>query len=167
MKKIIKRISALCLIMTVLVSLFSNTNIANAASSGQWHDLGGNWRFRVDGPHVDNCGQWHVHVENTKTGKKGSEGVNGDASHKDNMNNIPEKVKDKIKKHPEYGKAKKKQEDLDKAKKEIKSRNLRIDWMHIADVIIAIGIVIACTATIFFPGDDIGAWMNLLRAMGC
>lgn len=44
---------------------------------------------------------------------------------------------------------------------------MKIDWAHVGDVVIAIGIVIACTATFFFQGDDIAAWINLLRALGC
>lgn len=166
----IKKITFMVLIVCcVLMSgVLTRTQEVSAASSGQWIDLGKNWRFRVDPPHTDNANaNWHVHVENTKTGVKGSEAVNGKASHGDHMNKVDKKIKEKIKNHPEYKKGKKKQKDLDKAKSEIKSRNLKIDWWHIGDVILAIGIVIACTATFFFQGDDIGAWMNLLRALGC
>lgn len=139
-----------------------------AAPSGQWQDLGGGWRFRVDPPHTENSNaKWHVHVENTKTGVKGSEGVDGTASHGDHMNNIPKKVKDKIKNHPEYKKGKDKQKKLNEATKQIKQKGLKIDWKHVGDVVLAIGIVIGCTATFFFQGDDIAAWMNLLRALGC
>lgn len=164
--------SGILIILLFICCLFSfsfkNTDIVYAAKSGQWQDLGGGWRFRVDPPHNDNANaKWHVHVENTKDGTKGSEGVDGSASHGDHMNKIPNKVKDKVKKHPEYEKGKKKQKELNKATKEIKDRGLKIDWRHVGDVIIAIGIVVVCTATFFFQGDDIAAWMNLLRALGC
>ena len=82
------------------------------------------------------------------------------------MNNVPNSVKKKIKEHPEYKRGQKKQEELEKAKKEIKEKNLKIDWWHIGDVILAIAIVVAATATFCFPGDDVGTWINLLRAIG-
>lgn len=165
-KKILTMVLVVCCIFTLSLSARSQT--VSAATSGQWQDLGQNWRFRVDPPHTENSNaNWHVHVENTRTGAKGSEAVNGEASHGDHMNNVDKKVKEKVKNHPEYQKGKKKQQDLDKAKSEIKKKNLKIDWKHIGDVVIAICIVVACTATFFFQGDDVAAWMNLLRAMGC
>ncbi|WP_143066304.1 hypothetical protein [[Clostridium] polysaccharolyticum] len=58
-----------------------------AGNSGQWIDLGGGWRFRVDPPHNDNANaKWHVHAENKKEGLEGSEGVDGSASHGDHDN---------------------------------------------------------------------------------
>jgi anti-sigma28 factor (negative regulator of flagellin synthesis) len=128
--------------------------------------LGGGWKFRVDPPHTgSDTGKYHVHV-NYGNKEVGSEAVDGSKSHGDNMNNVPNSVKKKVKNHPEYKKGQEKQKKLDAAKSQIKSRNLKIDWWHIADVIIAIGIVIAATATFFFPGDDVGAWINFLRAIG-
>lgn len=56
---------------------------------------------------------------------------------------------------------------LNDAKKEIKKKKLKIDWKHIADVVIAIGIVVVATGTFFFQGDDMAAWINFLRAIGC
>lgn len=168
MEKVIKKIICILLICSVFIVNFNNSIIAYAQVSGQWQNLGAGWRFRVDGPHNDYANaKWHVHVENTRTGVKGSEGVDGTASHKDNMNKIPKKIKDKIKKHPEYKRGKEKQKKLKKAVSEIKKKKLKIDWGHVGDVVVAIGIVIACTATVFFQGDDIAAWINLLRALGC
>ena len=166
MKKILSILLIVCCIVTVGMS--SNVSNVSAATSGSWNDLGGGWRFRVDPPHTENSnGKWHVHVENTRTGVSGSEGVDGSASHGDHMNNIPNKVKEKVKNHPEYKKGKDKQKKLDKAVEEIKQKDLKIDWAHIGDVILAIGIVVGATATFFFQGDDVAAWMNLLRAVGC
>lgn len=145
-----------------MLNMFSTVCLA----AGQWQDLGNGYKFRVDGPHTGpDTGKYHVHVNKGNT-EIGSEGVDGSASHGDHMNNVPNSVKEKVKNHPEYKKGQKKQEDLDKAKAEIEERDLQIDWWHIADVIIAIAIVIACTATIFFPGDDVGAWINFLRVIG-
>ena len=83
------------------------------------------------------------------------------------MNKIPNKIKKKIKEHDEYKKGQEEQKKLEEAEAKIKKQNLKIDWKHIGDVTLAIVIVIVCTGTFFFQGDDIVAWMNLLRAMGC
>lgn len=150
--------------------MFNNNDISHvkAAHSGQWIDLGKGWRFRVDPPHTDgSSGKWHVHAENTRTGQKGSEAVDGSASHGDHMNNVDKKVKDKIKNHPEYKKGKDKQKKLNNAVSQIKAKKLKIDWKHVSDVLIAISLVIAATGTFFFQGDDVAAWINLLRAIGC
>lgn len=156
-----KKIIAIVLIFCIVAS---TSSICLAV--GQWQDLGGGYKFRVDGPHTGtDTGKYHVHV-NKGNNEIGSEGVDGSKSHGDNMNNVPNSVKKKIKEHPEYKRAQKKQEELEKAKKEIKEKNLKIDWWHIGDVILAIAIVVAATATFFFPGDDVGAWINLLRAIG-
>lgn len=150
------------------IGLFSNYTCVEAANPGKWVDLGQGWRFRVDGPHASiKDGKWHVHVENTRTGTTGAEGVDGSESHGDHMNKIPNKIKKKIKDHDEYKKGQREQKKLDKAANEIKKQDLVIDWAHIGDVITAIGIVIVCTATFFFQGDDFAAWINLLRALGC
>jgi hypothetical protein len=155
----------ICCLFTVGLT---QSQTVEAASSGVWQDLGGGWRFRVDGPHNDKANaNWHVHAENKKLGKDGSEAVNGKKSHNDHLNDVPNKVKKKIKNHPEYKKGQKKQKDLDKAVSKIKDKGLKIDWRHIGHVVIAIAIVVACTATFFFQGDDIAAWMNLLRTLGC
>jgi len=153
-------------LMLVVFVLTSLSSVCFAASSGQWQDLGGGYKFRVDPPHTGtDTGKYHVHV-NKGNQEIGSEGVDGSASHGDNMNNVPNSVKEKVKKHPEYEKGKKKQEKLNQAKSEIQSKGLQIDWWHVGDVILAIAIVVAATATFFFPGDDVGAWINFLRAIG-
>lgn len=151
-------------IILMLVFVFNLSCMCFAA--GEWQDLGKGYKFRVDEPHTGpDTGKYHVHV-NEGNVEIGSEGVDGSESHGDHMNNVPNSIKKKIKNHPEYQKGKKKQKNLDKAKKEIQDKNLKIDWLHIGDVLLAIGIVIVCTATFFFPGDDVGAWMNFLRAIG-
>lgn len=168
-KKVLSRLFVLLMVVVMFSFSFSGSMMETVQASGQWIDLGGGWKFRVDGPHTGtDTGKYHVHVEGRKGNKtvKGSEGVDGSKSHGDHMNDIPDSVKEKVKKHPKYKDGQKKQKDLDQAKKQIKSRNLKIDWQHVGDVIIAIGIVVACTATFFFQGDDIAAWMNLLRAIG-
>lgn len=163
-KKLFTVILMICCIVTV--GTLTKSQTVSAAKSGEWQDLGKGWKFRVDPPHVDKSNaNWHVHVTNGK--KSGSEAVNGEKSHDDHMDDIDKKVKEKIKNHPEYKKGQKKQKDLDKATSQIKKKGLKIDWKHVGDVIIAIGIVVACTATFFFQGDDIAAWINLLRALGC
>jgi len=156
----------LSIIMSTMMILLMITNSVFAASSGKWIDLGQGWKFRVDPPHTgSDTGKYHVHV-NYKNKEVGSEGVDGSKSHNDNMKNVPNSIKKQIKNHPEYKKAQQKQKKLEAAKKQIKAKKLKIDWAHIADVIIAIGIVVATTATFFFPGDDVAAWINFFRAIG-
>jgi hypothetical protein len=156
----VKLKSSVVLIMFALASYFPRVSLAG----GLWHDLGGGWKFRVDRPHTGpDTSKYHVHVNNGND-EVGSECVDGSASHGDNMNNVPKSIKEKIKSHPEYAKGQKKQADLEKAKAEIKDK--RLDMDNTADVVIAIGIVIACTATAFFPADDIVAWANFLRVIG-
>ncbi len=165
-----KRYFLFAFILVMIFSIIEVNDIVkvNAAPSGRWIDLGQGWRFRVDPPHTDSSNaKWHVHVENTRTGVKGSEGVDGSASHGDHMKKVPKKVKDKIKGHGEYKKGKEKQKKLKNAVRKVKSRKLKIDWKHVGDVVLAIGLVIAATGFVFFQGDDIAAWMNLLRALGC
>lgn len=124
MKRIRKILICILIICSVYIVNVVNPILVYAEVSGQWYDLGGGWRFRVDGPHNDNANaKWHVHVENTRTGVKGSEGVDGTASHKDHMNKIPKKVKEKIKKHPEYKRGKEKQKKLKKAVGQIKKKS--------------------------------------------
>ncbi len=81
------------------------------------------------------------------------------------MNNVPSSIKDKVKNHPEYAKGKKKQQQLNDAKNQIKQKKLNMS--KTADILIAIGIVVVATLTWFFPGDDLVAWTNLIRAIGC
>lgn len=152
-----------------------NGTVTPQGSSGQWQTLQPkSWRFRVDGPHNDGGRQdtqkVHVHVE--YQGKEvAAEGVDGSVSHGYTMDKgqngqrVPKHVQDQIKNHPEYKKGKKKQENIDKAAKEIKSKNLTLDWWHVWDVVIAIGIVVLATGTFFFPGDDIAAWINFFRVL--
>ena len=82
------------------------------------------------------------------------------------MNRVPNSVKRKIKNHPEYKKGQQKQKKLKDAAKKITVKRLHLDWKHIGDVMLAISIVIVCTGTVFFQGDDVAAWLNLFRALG-
>lgn len=167
MKKVKRKsIIVTLLLICMVINTIGSSVTANAANSGKWIDLGQGWEFRVDPPHNDNANaKYHVHVRNKQKGIEGSEGVDGSASHGDHMNKVPNSVKKKIKDHEEYKKGKEKQKKLDKAVQEVKSKKL--DLSKAADVVIAIGIVVACTATFFFPGDDVAAWANLLRTLGC
>lgn len=166
MTKKCKWVMCFSIICFILVSSLVGTDMKVMAKS-TWIDVGGGWEFRVDGPHVDGCTKYHVHARNKQEGKEGSECVDGTSSHGDHLNDVPKKVRNKIRDNNEYQKAKKKQKKLNDAKKEIKKKKLKIDWKHIADVVIAIGIVVVATGTFFFQGDDMAAWINFLRAIGC
>lgn len=76
---------------------------------------------------------------------------------------MPKKIIDKVKAHKDYKNAQEKQKKLDKAAKEIKDK--KVNMSKTTDIIIAIAIVVAATATFFFPGDDVAAWGLLLRAI--
>lgn len=164
-----KIVFILLIVLTVIYTVPNVKITANAANAGKSIDIGNGWKFRVDPPHTSGGNaKWHVHVKGKVNGKTvtGSEGVDGSASHGDHMNKIPNGVKKKIKNNPKYKEGQKKQKQLEKATNQIKAKKLKLDWKHIGDVTIAIGIVVACTATFFFQGDDIAAWLNLFRALG-
>ena len=91
--------------------------------------------------------------------------MDGTPSHGDSMNNVPESIRKKLQEHEEYKKGQKKQEKLEKAMKDIDTKRLRIDRVDTKDVVIAAAIVIACTATVFFPADDAAAWVNFFRVV--
>ena len=91
----VKILICILIICSVYIVNVVNPILVYAEVSGQWYDLGGGWRFRVDGT----------------------------ASHKDHMNKIPKKVKEKIKKHPEYKRGKEKQKKLKKAVGQIKKKS--------------------------------------------
>lgn len=155
------------LTLTLASSLLTLPTPARAmAHSGRWIDLGAGWRFRVDLPHngVD-TGKWHVHVEEG-TREKGAEGVDGSVSHGQTLGDCPKWVQEKIRSHPEYEKGKKKQEAADQAIQQAKPKieAKKLDLSNDADLAIAIGLVIAASATFILPADDVVAWGNLLRA---
>ena len=148
------------LFLAALMSLY-----ATICFGGQPQDLGQGWEFRVDRPTPnEQVGQWHVHVY--KKGKEiGVEGVNGSPSHGQTLSEVPASVKEKLKNHPEYKKAQEEQKKLEEAKKQIKSKKLKLDVEHAADIAVAVAIVVAATATYFYPADDVPAWANLFRAI--
>lgn len=156
-------ILSLSLVVLLGISLFSVSNMAEAAGSKTFTvEQGGKWKVRIDFPTSANP-KYHVHVYDPKGNQVGVENLDGTPSHGQTLSKVPNKVKTKIKEHPEYKKYKKKQEKLNEAAKKIKAKKLNL-WKT-ADIIIAIGIVVAATATFFFPGDDIAAWGNFLRAL--
>ncbi|WP_313891094.1 hypothetical protein [Psychrobacillus sp.] len=121
--------------------------------------------MRVDVPKASDDAQYHVHVTNKKLGIDAAEGVNGEPSHKKTLagSGVPKKIIDKVKEHKDFKNAEKKQKKLDDAAAEIKAKKL--DLNKTEDIIIAIAVVVAATATFFFPGDDVLAWGALLRAV--
>lgn len=132
-----------------------------------------NYKVRLDRPTSgsgDSNNQWHIHVYEGKNAKMipsnevGCENVKDQSeSHGKDLSKVPKKTRDKIRNHETYKKGQKEQAKLDKAMGEIKDKDL--DLSKAVDIIIAIGIVVAATATWFFPGDDIAAWGNFLRAI--
>ena len=134
-------------------------------AGGEWYPLSPKgWRFRIDPPNAGYDQQeYHVHVE-YKGKEVGTESVTGKTSHGRTLKDVDNKIKKQIKDHKKYKDAKKKQKELEDAKKKIKAKKLNL-WKPV-DIIIAIGIIIFCTATWFFPGDDVFAWGNFLRALG-
>lgn len=155
-------------LQAALEAIAKQKGIITPQASGQWQTLSPKeWRMRVDDPD-SGAGKVHVHVENTRTGQTAVENVDGTESHGQTMTSkgIPKSVQNQVKDNEKYKKGIEKQKKLDDAKAKIKSKNLKIDWWHVWDVIIAIGIVVAATATFFFPGDDVAAWINFFRAIG-
>lgn len=163
MKKLL--ILSLSFVLLIGGLFFTDSSNKAAAASGSKTftvEQGGKWKVRIDFP-TDANPKYHGHVYNPKGKQVGVENLDGSKSHGDSWADVPSKVKKKIKEHKEYKKYKEKQEKLDKAAKQIKSKKLNLK--KTADIIIAIGIVVAATATWFFPGDDVAAWGNLLRAL--
>lgn len=100
-----------------------NVDTSTMSRSGKWKSLGKGWRFRIDPPHTGtDTSKYHVHVEGP--GVKGSEGVDGTASHKTTMNKskIPSSIQKKIKGTNEYKNGQKKQKKVKEAKAKIKSK---------------------------------------------
>ncbi len=119
----------------------------------------------VDGPtYAENAGKFHVHVYDGKL-EVGVENVDGSPSHGDALDNVPKSVKEKVQSHPEYQKAKIKQKKLDEAMSEIDEKKLDTRRIDTRDVLIAAAIVVAATATAFFPADDALAWVNFFRVV--
>lgn len=163
MKKML--LLSMSLVLFISAMLFTNSSNNASASAGSktfYVEQGGKWKARIDIPTESNP-KYHTHVYDSKGKQVGVQNMDGSKSHGTTWKNVPKKVQEKIKDHPEYKKAKKKSDKLDKAAKQIKSKNLNLKKK--ADIILAIGIVIAATATFFFPGDDVAAWGNLLRAL--
>lgn len=106
-----KRIMFTFVVVVLTLSLSSVMCLA----SRQYFDIGGGYSFAVDGPHTGvDTGKYHVHVK-YKNSEIGSEGVDGSMSHKDHMNKVPKKEKEKIKNHPEYKKRPEKARKIEKS----------------------------------------------------
>lgn len=103
------------IVMLILTLLLGTCSVAYA--KGQY-DLGKGWSMDVHKPHTgSDTGQWHVHVYQGNA-KKGSIGVNGSASHNDKLDDVPKSIKKKAEDHPEFKKAKDKQEAIEEEGKE-------------------------------------------------
>lgn len=129
---------------------------------GQWHDLGGGWKARVDRPAAGDA-KPHVHVEGH--GKSGAENVDGTNSHGSNLDKagIPKGVQKKAKALKDY---KKGQDDLKKekaAKSEINRRHLNLK--NPAQLAIAIAIFISIVGLVIFAPESAPAWAALLAAI--
>ncbi|WXR62877.1 hypothetical protein WG909_06615 [Peptostreptococcaceae bacterium AGR-M142] len=157
------------LLILTLIFMLSIPSLAFAAEDVFTID---NHKVRVDSPR-SGCGgknnQWHVHVYGknksmNKSNEIGCENVIDQSdSHGKDLSDVPRKTREKIRNHKKYKDAKKKQQQLNKAMKKIKRKKLNL--RKTTDIIIAAGIVAAATFTWFFPGDDVAAWGNFLRAL--
>lgn len=155
-----KSIKKLFVMLMAFMCFFSLCMPTYAASN--WTDLGAGYRARWDPPHTgSDTGRYHVHVYEGNQ-EIGAGRCGGGKSHGDELNKVPRKVKDKVKGDKNWKKGGEKNKDLDKAAKKINSEGLLSKAGGIA---IAIALVVGATATFFFPGDDVAAWANLLRAI--
>lgn len=155
MKKIMK-IIPICIMITCF--LIASSGVTSHAASN-WTVYDKKYKVRWDNPHTGN-GRYHVHVY--KDGKEiGSERCGGGKSHKDELNNVDKKIKNKVRSDRKYKAGADKNAKLDKAASKIRQQGLT----KAGKIGIAIGLVVAATGTFFFPGDDIAAWGNLIRAI--
>ncbi|WP_242267294.1 hypothetical protein [Bacillus cereus group sp. BfR-BA-01518] len=153
MKKITVLLLSFCVLFTGLL-----VNPSNSSAASTWVDLGGGYKARLDGVHGTANPKYHVHVQ--KNGKDiGAENMDGTKSHGMTLKNVPEKVKKKLKAHPEYKKHKKKHDNLESQKQKAK----KINWTNPVQVSMALTQV-AIAAGIAFGTFTIGVWKKIVMA---
>ena len=98
----VKKLLILSLSLVVLlgISLFSVSNMAEAAGSKTFTvGQGGKWKVRIDFPSSANP-KYHVHVYDPKGEEVGVENLDGTPSHGQTLSKVPNKVKKKLKNIP-------------------------------------------------------------------